>query len=171
MNPVRAALRYPQVTLVLSGMLFVAGLYALLTMPRREDPKITIRTGIVAAIYPGATAPEVEDEVTRKIEEHLFHFEEVRREKTFSTTRNGMVIVNVDLNKSVKDADEFWSKLRLDMAQLKATDLPAGVLGPIVDSDFGDTVAALIAVHGGHYGSRELKDYAQTVETALRAIP
>jgi multidrug efflux pump subunit AcrB/outer membrane protein TolC len=159
------------VTLVLSGMLFVAGLYALLTMPRREDPKITIRTGIVAAIYPGATAPEVEDEVTRKIEEHLFHFEEVRREKTFSTTRNGMVIVNVDLNKSVKDADEFWSKLRLDMAQLKATDLPAGVLGPIVDSDFGDTVAALIAVHGGHYGSRELKDYAQTVETALRAIP
>jgi multidrug efflux pump subunit AcrB len=159
------------VTLVLSGMLFVVGLYALLTMPRREDPKITIRTGIVAAIYPGATAPEVEDQVTRKIEEHLFHFEEVRREKTFSTSRNGMVIINVELSKSVKNADEFWSKLRLDMAQLKATELPAGVMGPIVDSDFGDTVAVLIAVHGGHYGPRELKDYAQTVETWLREIP
>ena len=171
MNPVRASLRYPQVTLVLSGMLFVAGFYALLTMPRREDPKITIHTGIVAAIYPGATSQEVEDQVTRKIEERLFRFEEVRREKTFSTTRNGMVIVNVELNKQVKDSDEFWSKLRLDMAQLKATELPAGVRGPIVDSDFGDTVAALIAVHGGHYGPRELKDYAQTVETGLRAIP
>ena len=171
MNPVRAALRYPQVTLVLSGMLFVAGLYALLTMPRREDPKITIHTGIVAAVYPGATTQEMEDQVTRKIEEHLFHFEEVRREKTFSTTRNGMVIINVELNKSVKDSDVFWSKLRLDMAQLKATGLPAGVLGPVVDSDFGDTVAALIAVHGGHYGPRELKDYAQIVETGLRAIP
>ena len=171
MNPVRAALRYPQVTLVLSGMMFAAGLYALFTMPRREDPKITIHTGIVAAIYPGATSPEVEDQVTRKIEEHLFHFEEIRREKTFSTTRNGMVIVNVELNKSVKDSDEFWSKLRLDMAQLKATELPAGVLGPVVDSDFGDTVAVLIAVHGGHYGPSELKDYAQTVETAMRAIP
>jgi len=125
----------------------------------------------VAAIYPGATSPEVEDQVTRKIEEHLFHFEEIRREKTFSTTRNGMVIVNVELNKSVKDSDEFWSKLRLDMAQLKATELPAGVLGPVVDSDFGDTVAVLIAVHGGHYGPSELKDYAQTVETAMRAIP
>jgi multidrug efflux pump subunit AcrB len=140
-------------------------------MPRREDPKITIRTGIVAAIYPGATTTEVEDQVTRKIEEHLFRFEEVRRDKTFSTTRNGMVIVNVELNKQVKDADEFWSKLRLDMAQLKATDLPAGVRGPIVDSDFGDTVAALIAVHGGHYGYRELKDYAKTVETGLRVLP
>ena len=171
MNPVRAALRYPQVTLVLSGMLFVGGLYTLFTMPRREDPKITIRTGIVAAVYPGATVGEVEDQVTRKIEERLFRFEEVRREKTFSTTRNGMVIINVELNKSVKDPDEFWSKLRLDMAQLKATGLPAGVLGPMVDSDFGDTVAVLIAVHGGHYGPRELKDYAQTVETGLRTIP
>jgi multidrug efflux pump subunit AcrB/outer membrane protein TolC len=170
-NPVRAALRYPQVTLVLSGILFVAGLYALLTMPRREDPKITIRTGIVAAVYPGATSQEVEDQVTRKIEEHLFRFEEIRRDKTFSTTSNGMVIVNVELNKSVKDADEFWSKLRLDMAQLKATELPTGVMGPVVDSDFGDTVAALIAVHGGNYGPRELKGYAQTVESALRAIP
>jgi multidrug efflux pump subunit AcrB/outer membrane protein TolC len=170
-RPVRAALRYPQVTLVLAGMLFAAGLYALFTMPRREDPKITIHTGIVAAIYPGATSPEVEDQVTRKIEEHLFHFEEIRREKTFSTTRNGMVIVNVELNKEVKNSDEFWSKLRLDMAQLKATELPAGVLGPVVDSDFGDTVAVLIAVHGGHYGPSELKDYAQTVETAMRAIP
>ncbi len=171
MNPVRAALRYPQVTLVLSGMLFVGGLYTLFTMPRREDPKITIRTGIVAAVYPGATVGEVEDQVTRKIEERLFRFEEVRREKTFSTSRNGMVIINVELNKSVKDPDEFWSKLRLDMAQLKATGLPAGVLGPMVDSDFGDTVAVLIAVHGGHYGPRELKDYAQTVETGLRTIP
>ena len=171
MNPVRAALRYPQVTLVLSGFLFAAGFYALLTMPRREDPKITIHTGIVAAIYPGATTREVEDQVTRKIEERLFQFEEVRRDKTFSTTSNGMVIVNVELNKSVKDSDEFWSKLRLDLAQLKATELPAGVRGPIVDSDFGDTVAALIAVHGGHYGYRDLKDYAQTAEIGLRAIP
>jgi multidrug efflux pump subunit AcrB/outer membrane protein TolC len=170
-NPVRAALRYPQVTLVLSSILFVTGLYALLSMPRREDPKITIHTGIVTAIYPGATSTEMEAQVTRKIEERLFRFEEIRRDKTFSTTRNGMVIINVDLNKQVKDSDEFWSKLRLDMAQLKATELPAGVRGPIVDSDFGDTVAALIAVHGGQYGPRELKDYAQTVETGLRALP
>jgi multidrug efflux pump subunit AcrB/outer membrane protein TolC len=170
-NPVRAALRYPQVTLVLSGILFAAGLYALLTMPRREDPKITIRIGIVAAVYPGATSREVEDQVTRKIEEHLFRFAEVRRDKTYSTTSNGMVIINVHLNDSVKDADEFWSKLRLDMAQLKAAELPAGVIGPVVDSDFGDTVAALIAVHGGTYGPRELKSYAQAVEAALRTIP
>jgi len=61
MNPIRASLRFPQVSLVLTGMLFAAGLIALFTMPRREDPKITIRTGLVSAIYPGATSTEVED--------------------------------------------------------------------------------------------------------------
>jgi multidrug efflux pump subunit AcrB/outer membrane protein TolC len=170
MNPVRASLRFPQVTLVLTAMLFAVGFAAFLNMPRREDPKITIRTGIVAASYPGATAEEVENQVTRKIEERLFRFSEVRREKTFSTTRNGVVVINVELNKSVTDADEFWSKLRLDMAQLKQTNLPVGVRGPSVDSDFGDTVAVLIAVKGGNYGYRELKDYAKNVEDRLRAI-
>jgi multidrug efflux pump subunit AcrB/outer membrane protein TolC len=171
MNPVRAALRYPQVTLFLSAVVFLLGVYSMVRMPRREDPKITIRTGIVAAVYPGATSQEVEDQVTRKIEEHLFHFEEVRREKTYSTTRNGMVVINVELNKSVTNADQFWSKLRLDLALLKAQELPAGVLGPMVDSDFGDTVAVLIAVHGGPYGYRELKDYARTVEDGVRTLP
>ena len=171
MNPVRLSLRYPQVTLTLIAILVVVGLLAFLNMPRREDPKITIRTGLVIAMYPGATAEQVENQVTRKIEEDLFHFSEVRREKTYSTTRDGLVIVNVELNKSVKDSDEFWSKLRLDMAQLKQTDLPAGVQGPIVDSDFGDTVAVLIAVNGEHYGYRELTDYAKHVETAVREIP
>ena len=82
-----------------------------LTMPRREDPKITIRTGLVIAAFPGATAEEVESQVTHKIEERLFRFEEVRREKTYSTSRNGLVIINVELNKSVKNSDQFWSKL------------------------------------------------------------
>jgi multidrug efflux pump subunit AcrB/outer membrane protein TolC len=170
-NPVRAALRYPQVTLFLAATVFLLGVYSLLRMPRREDPKITVRTGIVAALYPGATSTEIEDQVTRKIEEHLFHFAEVRREKTYSTTRNGMVIVNVELNDWVTNADQFWDKLRLDMALLKATELPANVQGPAVDSDFGDTVAVLIAVHGGSYGYRELKDYARTIEAGIRTIP
>ncbi len=56
MNPVRVSLRYPQVTLILTLMLFGVGVHALLTMPRREDPKITIRTGLVSAVYPATTS-------------------------------------------------------------------------------------------------------------------
>jgi len=56
------------------------------------------------------------------------------------------------------------------MAELKQTDLPDGVLGPVVDYDFGDTVAVLLAIHSDHYGYRELKDYAERIESVIRRI-
>jgi multidrug efflux pump subunit AcrB len=170
MNMVRASLRYPQVTIALTIMLFATGVYALLRMPRREDPKIHVREGIVAAMYPGASAAEVENQVTQKVEQRLFKIEGVRREKTYSTSMNGAMFINLNLEDNLRDTEKFWSKLRLDMAELSKTDLPAGVLGPVVDYDFGDTVAVLMAIHGDHYGYRELKDYAQRIESAIRRI-
>ena len=170
MNPVRASLRYPQVTIALTIMLVVSGVYALLRMPRREDPKIHVREGIVAAFYPGASATEIEDQVTQKVEQRLFKIEGVRREKTYSTSMNGAMFINVNLEDNLQDTEKFWSKLRLDMAELKKTDLPDGVHGPIVDYDFGDTVAVLLAIHSDHYGYRELKDYAERIESAVRRI-
>src|SRR6202140_1746432 len=170
MNPVRASLRYPQVTIALTIMLVVSGVYALLRMPRREDPKIHVRTGIVAAFYPGASGSEVENQVTQKIQQGLFKIEGVRREKTYSTSRNGAMFVNVEWEDSLQDTEKFWSKLRLDMAELRATDLPDGVRGPVVDYDFGDTVAVLMAIHGDHYDYRELKDYSERIEATIRRI-
>lgn len=170
MNPVRLSLRYPQVTLALMVMLVACGVFALLRMPRREDPKIHVRTGIVAAFYPGASSAEVENQVTQKVEQRLFKIEGVRREKTYSTSMNGAMFVNVELEDSLQDTEKFWSKLRLDMAELRATELPDGVMGPVVDYDFGDTVAVLMAIHGDHYDYRELKDYSERIEAAIRRI-
>jgi multidrug efflux pump subunit AcrB/outer membrane protein TolC len=151
-------------------MLMACGAYALLRMPRREDPKIHVRTGIIAAFYPGASSSEVENQVTQKIEQRIFKIEGVRRQKTYSTSMNGGMFVNVELEDSLQDTEKFWSKLRLDMAELRATDLPDGVMGPVVDYDFGDTVAVLMAIHGGHYDYRELKDYSERIEAAIRRI-
>jgi multidrug efflux pump subunit AcrB/outer membrane protein TolC len=170
MNPVRVSLRYPQVTIALTVMLVACGAYALLRMPRREDPKIHVRIGIVAAYYPGASAEEVENQVTQKVEQRIFKIEGVRRAKTYSTSMNGAMFVNVELEDSLQDTEKFWSKLRLDMAELKATELPDGVEGPLVNYDFGDTVAVLLAIHGGNYGYRELKDYSERIEAAIRRI-
>ena len=170
MNPVRASLRYPQVTIALTIMLVASGVYALLRMPRREDPKIHVREGIVAAFYPGASAAEVEEEVTQKIEQRIFKIEGVRREKTYSTSMNGAMFINLNLEDNLQDTEKFWSKLRLDLAELKKTDLPDGVEGPVVDYDFGDTVAVLLAIHSDHYGYRELKDYAERIESVIRRI-
>ena len=61
MNPVKASLRYPVVTAILTAMAVGVGVHALLTMPRTEDPSITIREGMVLAAYPGATSEQVEN--------------------------------------------------------------------------------------------------------------
>ena len=166
-----AWLRYPQVTLVCTALLFAAGVYSLWTMPRREDPKITVRVGLMALLYPGATSEQVEQQVTKVLEERLFRYEEVRKAKTYSTSRPGAAFINIELEEWVKQPDQFWSKLRHDMLELRRTSLPAGVMGPILDTDFGDTIAVLIALHGGHYDYRELKDYSERIEEALRTLP
>src|SRR6266700_647536 len=168
----KGSLRYPAVTLSLTLGLLLAGTQAILHMPRMEDPSVTIRTGIVAALYPGATSDQVESQLAKKVEEHLFKFAEVRKEKTYSTNRPGVLFVNVELQDSVSNSDEFWSKLRHDLNEARAGgEFPPGVAGLIVDSDFGDTVAMLVAIHGSRYGYRELKDYVKRIEDELRAIP
>ena len=171
MNATRFALRNRSVVLVLTGFAVLLGVLSLLTMPRREDPKITIRTGLVLARYPGASAQQVEDQVTRKIEERLFRHQEVRKLKTFSTSRDGVVVVNVELEEWVKDPDRFWSMLRHDMNELHFAELPPTVQGPIVNSNFGDVVAMLLAVRGPSYGPRELREYLDRIDDAIRTIP
>lgn len=170
MNPVRSSLKHVSITLTLTAALFLVGIYSLARMPRREDPKITIRTGLISAQYQGATADQVEKQVTAKIEERLFRYAEVRKDRTYSTSRPNVMIINVELEDWVTNPDTFWSKLRHDMNQLRSTNLPQSVRGPVVDSDFGDTVAVLIAVRGSRYGYRELKDYSRRIEESLRTI-
>src|ERR1035437_413093 len=147
MNLAKVSLRYPTVTVILAAMLVIVGIRAFLVMPRTEDPAITIRTGLVLALYPGATSEQVEKQVTKTLEKHIFKFPEVRKGKTYSTSRPGLVAINVELEDNVKNADQFWAKLRNELNETRATELPDGVRGPIVNSDFGDTVAMLIAVH------------------------
>jgi multidrug efflux pump subunit AcrB/outer membrane protein TolC len=171
MNPIRTALRNRPVVFLLSAFAVLLGLRALLTMPRREDPRITIRTGLVLAQYPGATAQQVEEHVTRKIEERLFRHAEVRKRKTFSTSRDGAVVVNVELEDWVTDPDRFWAMLRHDLNELRASELPPSVRGPVVNSNFGDVVAVLLAVRGERYTSRQLEDFLDRIEDAIRTIP
>lgn len=170
MNAVRGSLRYPQVTLLLSAAVFAAGVHALLSMPRREDPKITIRTGLVIAQYLGATAEQVEKQVTEKIEERLFRFAEVRKANTRSVSRANVSVTYVELEDAVAEPDLFWSKLRHALLELKAASLPDNVQGPVVNDGFGDTVAWLLAVHGGNYSYQQLKEYAESIENEFRSL-
>ncbi len=172
-NLIRAALDNRQVVYLLTTLVVVLGLSSLLRMPRREDPKITIRQGLVLALYPGATAEQVERQVAEPIERRLFSHSEVKKAKTYTTSRPGALVANVELNDNVRDPDRFWAMLRHDLNETRVQELPAGVVGPIVNADFGDVVAVLLTVHGppGRYGSRELASFLDRIEDAVRTLP
>lgn len=170
MNFIEASLKYKQVTLSVLLLLFAVGVNSLLNMPRREDPKITVRQGLVIAYYPGANSAQVEDQVTKKLEQYLFQFEEVRKDKTYSTTQDGMVVVNVELGEKVREPDVFWSKLRHQLLLARQIDLPPGVRGPIVNSDFGDTEALVIGIESNTATYSQLKEYAEKVEDYIRGV-
>ncbi|BBO81054.1 multidrug transporter AcrB [Desulfosarcina ovata subsp. sediminis] len=165
-----AALKHRQITLLLTLIFIFAGIHSLLHMPRREDPKMTIRQGLVIMLYPGATALEMEEQVTKKVENLLFRYEEVKKDETESTIKDGKMIVQVELQEWLTNKDKFWSKARHDLIELKS-ELPPGVIGPIINSDFGDTIALLIAVSSPRHSYTELKDFVEIIEDELRPLP
>ncbi|QAR33685.1 AcrB/AcrD/AcrF family protein [Geovibrio thiophilus] len=169
MKFIKSSLNHPIVTVVITLAVVIAGIHAFMKMPRTEDPSITIRTGLVFAVYPGATSEEVERRLTVKLEEHIFKFPEIRKGKTYSTSRPGLAVINVELEDYVTEADLFWAKLRNELTEARS-EFPEGVAGVSVNSDFGDTVAMLIAVHGRKYGYRELSDYADKIKDGLRSV-
>ncbi|HRS97847.1 MAG TPA: efflux RND transporter permease subunit, partial [Smithella sp.] len=170
MNFVKKSLKYPQVTISVLVLAFIVGVYSLISMPRREDAKIHVRIGQVIAYYPGANSLQVEEQVTRKLEQYLFQYEEVKKEKTISMTRDGVAIINVWVNDNVKNLDTFWSKLNHQLLVLKAVNLPLGVQGPFVNYEFGDTEALLIAVEMDQPDDTRLRDYILILEDNLKTL-
>ena len=101
---------YP-ITLLMVVILFVLGIYGMYVMPKDEFPAFIIRQGVVVAVYPGATSEEVEEQVARPLEHYLFTYGEVNRQKTTTTSQNGMCIVMVRLNDNVNNKDEVLSNV------------------------------------------------------------
>jgi len=169
-NWFRWPLEHYSISLLIIGILFVMGIYGMYVMPKDEFPHATIRQGVVVAVYPGATSEEVEQQVARPLERYLFTYGEVKRAKTTTTSQNGMCIAMVELNDNVNNKDEVWSKIKHGLNSFKAQ-LPAGVLAIVVNDDFGNTSALLIAIESSQRSYRELKKYSDDLSDRLRRIP
>lgn len=167
---IEMAMKHKQIVIIITGILFVFGLYALMVMPRNEFPEFTIRQGLVIGVYPGATSEQVEEQLTQKVEEFLFSFKEVKREKTYSISKEGMLIVFVEVHDNVDDPDAFWDKIKFGLGQLKSQ-LPSQVLALMANNDFGDTAAMLLTIESKTKNKKELEKNLKTIETELRKVP
>ena len=170
MNWLKWPLEHYPISLLIVVILFVLGIYGMYVMPKDEFPHATIRQGVVVAVYPGATSEEIEQQVARPLERYLFTYGEVNRVKTTTTSQNGMCIVMVRLNDEVNNKDEVWSKIKHGLNTFKMQ-LPSGVLAIMVNDDFGNTSALLIAIESDQRSYRELKQYSDDLSDRLRRIP
>ena len=168
-NIIEAAMKYRQIVLAFVLVMMVLGVIGLLNMPRREYPEFTIRQGVVVGIYPGATSLEVEEQLTSVVENYIFGYEEVNKEKTHSVSKEGQMIIYVELNDNIRNADKFWSKLRHGLDELKMQ-LPTGVLALVGSNDFGDTSALLITMSSDQKSYRQLEEVMKDLESDIRKI-
>ena len=169
-NIIESVMHYNSIMLLLMVVLIGFGVFALINMPKNEFPSFTIRQGVVAAVYPGATSAEVEEQVTKPLETFLWGFKEIKKNKTRSQTKDGITYIFVELNDDVANKDEFWSKFKIKLQQFKVS-LPQGVLALIANDDFGDTSAMLITLESKTKTYRELHEYMNTLKDRLRTIP
>lgn len=163
------AIKYNRLVLLIVTALILLGIYALVEMPKREFPAVTIRQGVVVGVYPGATSAEVEEQLAKPLENFLFTYKEVKKSKTYSWSKDGMVYVFVELNDDVYNKDEVWSKIKHGLATFKMQ-LPSGVLALIANDDFGDTSALLITLESDTKTYRQLEEQLEILEGKLRSI-
>jgi len=170
-NWVSKLMRSYRITFLLIVIAFGLGIVGFQNMAKAEFPDFVIRQGVVVAVYPGATAEEIEEQVAKPLERYLFTFDEVKREKTTTTSSNGMCVCMVELQDNVTDKDIVWSKIKHGLNTFKSQQLPAGVLALQVNDDFGSASALLIALESENHSYRELKGYTDDLSDQLRRIP
>ena len=169
-NIVTSAIRHKKIIYAFLAAVIVVGIVGLFKMNRDELPTFEIKQGLVAAIYPGATAEEVSEQLAKPLEEVLFSFSEVDRESLKSVCKDGMCYMYVDLTVPAKKKDEVWSKIKHKLSAAKL-ELPPAVLALVVLDDFSDTSALLISLESDDKGNSEMKKYAEDLCTRLRRIP
>src|SRR5512136_1932157 len=119
---VERAMVHWRIAVMLIGVLVVYGAICLVTMPRQEFPAFTVRQGLVVGVMPGATSAQVEERLTRPLEDYLYSFKEINKAKTYSKSQEGRVIVMVELADDVNgpDAPLFWAKLRHGLNEFRS---------------------------------------------------
>ncbi|BBE74809.1 efflux RND transporter permease subunit [Oharaeibacter diazotrophicus] len=169
-NLSRWAVTHQALVLFLIVVLSLGGLYSYVRLGRAEDPSFTVKVMVVSAVWPGATAAEMERQVADPIEKTLQEVPYFDKVRTYS--RAGQSYLQLTLKDSTPPAAvaDVWYQVRKRVGDL-ASSLPAGVLGPFFNDEFGDVDSALYMLRGDGVDMRALKDEAEAIRQRLLRVP
>lgn len=157
---------------LISSILFavlVGGIFAYINIGKLEDAEIPIKTAMVITSYPGATAYEVELEVTDVLEKAIQKLENI--DEITSVSKPGLSLITINIQPTVKTPDmpQLWDHLRRKVSDAKGS-LPSGAHSPIVNDDFADTYGILYAVTSNGFSYNEMVKYTEFIEKELLSV-
>ena len=164
------ALRHQVLTLYLMGALLVAGVFAYFKLGRAEDPDFTVKVMVVRTLWPGATAAEVEQQVTDRIEKKLQETPWLDHVRSYSKPGESMVFVTLKDSTQPKQVPGTWYEVRKKVGDIRDR-LPVGVRGPYFNDEFGDTFGTIYAFTSDGFTHAELKDVVEDVRQTLLRLP
>ena len=169
MNIAEFSIKKNVITWVFTLILVVVGIMSYRGLPRLEDPEFTIKEALVFTPYPGASAEEVETEVSNVIEKAAQQLGQM--EYVQSSSKRGMSMVKVKIKDIyVKDKlPQVWDELRRKVTDAQSK-LPPGAGPSMVNDDFGDVYGIYLAVSGEGYTYRELWDFVDLLERELLLV-
>lgn len=163
------ALQHKQLVYFFIVIIFIAGIFSYQQLGRMEDPDFVIRQMIVSVSWPGASAREVEEQVTDKIEKKLQDTPGLDYLKSYSQPGKSVIYVTLKDTVAEKDVRPTWLEVRNMVNDIKST-LPQGVVGPSFNDRFDDVFGTIYALTADGYSYEEMRDQAEKIRRTLLGV-
>ena len=157
-----AALKYRQLTLFFLAVIAAGGIAAYFQLGQREDPDFAFRAMVIRTLWPGATAEQVDRQVTDRIERKLQETPYYKWTRSYSRPGESFIFLELLDTAAPEDVPAIWYQVRKKVDDIRHT-LPPEVLGPFFNDEFGDVFGSIYAFTADGFTHSELRDYVERV--------
>jgi multidrug efflux pump subunit AcrB len=164
------AIRERSLVVYLMIIAVLAGLFAFMRLGRSEDPSFIIKTMVVQAAWPGASVEDTLQQVTERLERTLQETPQLDFLRSFTTAGRTTIFVNLKGATTGRQVPDIWYHVRKSVGDMRHT-LPAGVIGPGFNDEFGDTFGLIYGFTADGFTHRQLRDYVEDIRSKLLHVP
>jgi len=163
------ALHHRSLVLYFMLVLTIAGMLSYTKLGQSEDPPFTFKVMVIHTIWPGASAHEVELQVTDKLEKKLQELPYLDILRSYSRPGESLIFIHAEDSTPPASVPDLWYQARKKVRDIRHT-LPEGIQDPTFNDEFGDVYGNLYALHGDGYDYAELKKQAEAIRAELLKI-
>ena len=169
-NVSRWALEHAPLTRYLMVVLMVLGFVAYFQLGQDEDPPFTFRVMVVQAFWPGATAQQMAEQVTDKIERTLQEVPYADKIRSYTKPGESLTLLQIKDSSPAREVPNVWYQARKKLGDTRGQ-LPSGVQGPYFNDEFGDVYGSIYALSADGFSDEELRQHAESLRTRLLRVP